>query len=119
MTGHVGGVNLVNGFGREVLDGFRQGGPSAPSERWVNLSSSQSRRGLPPILKSYTLCTAALRSNVDRGQHGGWVGLYQVNIEVQPGLGRQVGSLARGVCVSMMTHPMRVDDGVTVGFVGC
>jgi hypothetical protein len=108
-----------DGSGRDGHDGFKTVGVSAPSERWVNWWSSPTRRGLPPNFESYTLCTAALRSNVDRGQHGSWVGLYQVNIQVQAKYRRSFRPLARGACATMMTHPMSDDDGVTVGFVGC
>jgi hypothetical protein len=108
-----------DGSGRDGHDGFKTVGVSAPSERWVNLWSSPTRRGLPPILKSYTLCTAALRSNVDRGQHGGWVGLYQVNIQVQARYRRRFRVLARGACATMMTHSMVAVRGATAGLCGC
>lgn len=93
-------------------DGFKTVGVSAPSERWVNWWSSPVRRGLPAILKSYTLCTAALDPNVDRGQHAGW-GRSTV------GDGPCVGSRSRAVCAPMMTHSMVTVRGATVGLCGC
>jgi hypothetical protein len=94
-----------DGPGRDRHDAFKTVGVSAPSERWVNRSSSPVRRGLPPILKSYTLCTAALDPNVDRGQHPGW----------GPVLRRAAGP----TCATMMTHSMVAVSGATAGLCGC